>query len=149
MAIHNVLCKSMKEVDMTERHSLRSGIPCVSHECVTCCLETEMPLSQVDIRRLFELGHRLEDFAVKSGNEWHLKNQNGRCVFLSANGCTIYSHRPDGCRIYPLVYDETQRKAVLHQLCPHRHEFEVRPDDIENLRRQLKSLNNQQGSDGI
>ena len=108
-----------------------------------------MPISRVDIRRLFELGHRLEDFTVKSGDEWRLKNQDGRCVFLSADGCTIYSHRPDGCRIYPLVYDETQQKAVLHWLCPHRHEFEVRREDVENLMRQLKGVKNQQGSGGI
>jgi Fe-S-cluster containining protein len=122
------------------RHLLRSGTPCVNHQCVTSCLETEMPLSCIDIGRILDLGYRLEDFAVKTGNEWHLKNRCGKCVFLSADGCTIYSHRPDGCRIYPLVYDEAQRKAVLHQLCPHHHEFQVRPDDIENLRLQLNNL---------
>ena len=125
-----------------ERHSLRSGIPCVNHKCVKCCLDTEMPLSRFDISRLLELGHRLEDFAVKTGKEWRLKNRCGKCVFLSADGCKIYSHRPDGCRLYPLVYDETKGKAVMHRLCPYRHEFEVRGGDVENLRMQLKSLRN-------
>jgi hypothetical protein len=97
MPIRDVWWKPMKEADRTERYSLRSGLPCATHECVTCCRETEMPLSRVDIQRMIELGHRLKAFAANSGNERRLKNQNGQCIFLSADGCTIYSHRPDGC----------------------------------------------------
>lgn len=125
-----------------ERHSLRSGVPCVRHKCVKCCLETRMPLSRFDVKRVLELGPRLEDFAVKVAKEWGLKNRSGRCVFLSEDGCKIYSHRPEGCRLYPLVYDEGAGKAVKHRLCPYRHEFEVREDDVKNLRELLERLKN-------
>ena len=126
--------------DGVEKHPLRSGVPCVNHNCVKCCLETEMPLSRFDIDRILELDHQLEDFAVKTGREWRLKNRFGRCVFLLAEGCTIYSHRPEGCRIYPLVYDEATGKAVMHRLCPYRHEFEVGKDDVTILMQQLERL---------
>ena len=128
--------------DRKKKHPLGSGIPCVNHKCVKCCLETEMSLSHFDIKRILELGYRLQDFAVKTGKEWRLKNRCGQCIFLSTDGCTIYSHRPDGCRIYPLVYDEAKRKAVMHRLCPYHHEFEVREGDIDNLKIQLKTIFN-------
>ena len=123
-----------------EKHSLRSDVPCVNHKCVECCLETRMPLSRFDIKKILELGYHLKDFAVKKGKEWRLRNRFGRCVFLSEDGCKIYSHRPEGCRIYPLVYDEDAGKAVMHRLCLYRHEFEVRKDDVTNLMKQLERL---------
>jgi Fe-S-cluster containining protein len=126
--------------DEVEKHSLRSGVPCMNHKCVKCCLETRMPLSRFDIDRILELGHRREDFAVKAGKEWRLRNRFGRCVFLSEDECTIYSHRPVGCRLYPLVYDGDAGRAVMHRLCPYRHEFEVRKDDVTILMKQLERL---------
>ncbi len=117
--------------------ALESGEPCVAHRCVQCCLETEMPLSEGDIGRLLDLGHRLEAFAVRVGAEWRLRNRFGACVFLGAEGCTIYRYRPEGCRIYPLVYHEAQGRAVLHRFCPHRQEFAVRPADVDHLLQQL------------
>ena len=123
-----------------KKYSLRSGVPCVNHICIECCLDTEMPLSRVDMQKIEQLGYRLEEFAVKKGEEWHLRNRCGRCVFLSDEGCTIYAHRPEGCRIYPLVYDDATGKAVMHRLCRYRHEFEVRKDDVTILLKQLERL---------
>lgn len=123
-----------------KKYSLRSGVPCVNHKCVECCLETEMPLSRLDIKKILQLGHRLEDFTVKMGKEWRLRNHFGRCVFLSADGCKIYSHRPEGCRIYPLVYDEDAGKAVMHRLCLYRYEFKVSKEDVTILMKQLERL---------
>ena len=69
-----------------------------------------------------------------------MKNVNGRCVFLGDNGCNIYSIRPEGCRLYPLVYNENNGKVFVHDLCPYGHEFKVSRDDIEKLYALIKEL---------
>ena len=122
-----------KKNNETEKHLLNSGIPCTIHNCVKCCIETRMPLSRDDILRISRQGNRFKDFVVKRKRERRLKNRNGRCVFLRDNGCIIYSFRPEGCRLYPLVYNENNRKVVVHDLCPYGHEFKVIRDDVETL----------------
>jgi Fe-S-cluster containining protein len=126
--------------DETKKHLLSSGIPCTIHNCVKCCIETRMPLSRFDIERISRQGYRFKDFVVKRGKERYLRNSNGRCVFLGDDGCMIYSFRPEGCRLYPLVYDENYGKVVVHELCPYGHDFKVSRDDIENLHDLLKKL---------
>jgi len=103
-----------------------------------------MPLSRIDIERISRQGYRLKNFVVKRKRECHLKNRKGRCVFLGDNGCIIYSFRPEGCRLYPLVYNENNRKVVIHDLCPYGHEFKVSRDDIENLYAFFKKLSKEQ-----
>ncbi|MHA1216032.1 MAG: YkgJ family cysteine cluster protein [Candidatus Thorarchaeota archaeon] len=129
-----------KNNNETEKHLLSSGIPCTVHSCVKCCIETRMPLSRMDIERISRQGHRFKDFVVKRKRERRLKNRNGRCVFLGDDGCKIYSFRPEGCRLYPLVYNENNGKYVIHDLCPYGHEFKVSGDDIENLHVFFKKL---------
>ena len=130
-----------------ERHPLRSGIPCVKHECVQCCIETRMPISHVDIDRISRLGYRPEDFVVETGEGAQLKNRYNKCVFLSKSGCSIYPHRPEGCRLYPLIYDEDIHKAVLDNLCPWRCEYEIGDDDIQALRHLVRSLRSKRQGD--
>jgi len=129
-----------KKNNETKKHLLSSGIPCTIHNCVKCCIETRMPLSRFDIERISRQGYRFKDFVVKRKRERRLKNRNGRCVFLGDNGCKIYSFRPEGCRLYPLVYNEKYRKVVVHGLCPYGHEFKVSRDDRENLYAFFKKL---------
>ena len=129
-----------KNNNETKRHLLSSGIPCTIHSCTICCMETRMPLSRIDIERITRQGYRFKDFVVKRKRERRLKNFNGRCVFLGDNGCMIYSFRPEGCRLYPLVYNENNRKFAIHDLCPYGHEFRVSVDDIENLHVFFKKL---------
>jgi Fe-S-cluster containining protein len=130
---------SRKNIE-TMKHSLNSGIPCTIHNCVKCCVETRMPLSRIDIERISQQGYRFKDFVVKRKRERHLKNRNGRCVFLGDKGCIIYPFRPEGCRLYPLVYNENNRKVVIHDLCSYGHEFKISKDDIENLYMLFKKL---------
>jgi len=122
------------------RHELESGIPCLEHRCVKCCLETRMPLSDLDLKRVLKLGYRLGHFAVKAKEGWRLRNYSGRCVFLQGGGCGIYPHRPEGCRLYPLVYDETLRKAVIDTICPYGCEFEVQRNDAKRLEGFIEEL---------
>jgi Fe-S-cluster containining protein len=124
------------------RHSLGSGMPCVTHTCVQCCLETQMLLSPDDVRRIERLGYELADFAVHVEAGWCLKNVLGRCVFLAKEGCRIYPNRPEGCHLYPLLYDETSGQAILDHLCPYTREFRVTKGDLKTLKNLLVRLKN-------
>jgi Fe-S-cluster containining protein len=85
-------------------------------KCAICCVGTEMILTRGDIKRLEEAGYR--GFYRLSGGFYRLRNVRGRCVFLGDdNLCRIYSIRPKGCRVYPLIYDQ-ERGVVLDPLCP-------------------------------
>ena len=136
-------CKEfdLKKNNKTRKHFIRSGIPCRTHKCVKCCIETRMPLSRFDIERISKKGYRFKDFVVKHKREHQLKNSNGRCVFLGDNGCIIYSFRPEGCRLYPLVFNENYGKVVIHDFCPYGHEYDVSREDIDNLYVLFKKLN--------
>ena len=124
----------------SKRHILSSGIPCMINSCVKCCIETRMPLTSFDIERISKQGYRIKDFVVKRRRERQLKNVNGRCVFLGDNGCKIYSFRPEGCRLYPLVFNENNGKCFIHDFCPYGHEFKVSRDEVENLFSLIKEL---------
>jgi len=127
-----------KKVEET-RHSLASGTACMKHRCFKCCLETRMPLSNLDLKRILKLGYRLEYFTLKTKGGWSLKNNSGRCVFLR-DGCGIYPNRPQGCRLYPLVYDENLRKAVIDSICSYGYEFMVQKNDVESLKNLIEKL---------
>ena len=127
-----------KEFDSNKRyesktHLLSSGIPCKINNCVKCCIETRMPLTCFDLERITKQGYDIKDFVVKRKRERQLKNRNGRCVFLGDDGCKIYSFRPEGCRLYPLVFNEELGNVFIHDLCPYGHEFKVSKDDEEKL----------------
>lgn len=116
------------------KNPLINGTVCLENDCIICCLETEMLLSNEDLTRINEQGYSVNDFATRTDNGWQIKNNNGRCFFLSDNRCGIYDQRPEGCRIYPLVFDITYEKPVLDNICRYRHEFFVTKEDIKNLK---------------
>jgi Fe-S-cluster containining protein len=112
---------------------LESSIPCMKHECVKCCLETRMPLSNLDLNRILKLGYKIEYFTVKMKEGWRLRNDSGRCVFLKER-CEIYANRPEGCRLYPLIYDEDREDVKIDPLCPYGCEFKVTKNDVKRLK---------------
>ncbi|NOZ89452.1 MAG: YkgJ family cysteine cluster protein [Crenarchaeota archaeon] len=80
-----------------------------------------MPLTRRDIERIERLGYPRDFFAVRgSDGVWRLRNVDGHCVFLDpATGrCRIYPHRPEGCRLYPLVYDAETGSVTVDPECP-------------------------------
>ena len=99
-----------------------------------------MPLSPSDIAKILRLGYGLKDFTIKVDDGWCLKNVSGRCVFLSEGGCKIYPHRPKGCGLYPLIYDEELKHAVIDHLCPYGGEFTVKKEDLKKLKNLLGRL---------
>ena len=104
---------------------LSSKNVCRNHRCVSCCYDTEMLLLDEDVRRIVGLGFKEDSFTVVSEGFKILKNKKGRCVFHDGKQCTIYSDRPAGCRLYPVILDVDLNKPVKDELCPYRSEFDL------------------------
>lgn len=95
----------------------------ICQKCGKCCLETEMIISIKDIERIISnLEHVCkEDFGYKNRDGFYqLKNNDGRCIFYNAfyKSCKIYEYRPQGCRLYPLVYHTERKKCIIDGECP-------------------------------
>ena len=103
--------------------------PCLSHGCSKCCYETEMTLSNEDISRISKLGY--DDFYYEVDGYLQVKNVGGKCIFLKNDLCKIYPNRPEGCKLYPLVFnlDIDEEPVELHDFCPYRDEFQF-PDSM-------------------
>jgi Fe-S-cluster containining protein len=65
---------------------------------------------------------------VKKNGNRQLKNLSGRCVFHNGQRCTIYDYRPEGCRLYPAIFDEDLGETDLDSYCPNRRDFQLTPN---------------------
>jgi len=118
----------------------KKGLICREHGCSSCCEENSMPLTVRDIRKIIKNGYKSADFIVMSRGERHLRNSEGKCVFLEGGQCNIYSFRPEGCRLYPLLYDPSNDSIVIDPACPHRGEFKINQTSAEKLRKLVKTV---------
>ena len=87
--------------------------------CGVCCRETEMLLSAEDIERLERKGLSKEFFArFDRAGYAKLRNRERHCVFydVEKRRCNVYADRPLGCRLYPVIYDET-KGIVVDSIC--------------------------------
>ena len=99
-----------------------------------------MVLTTHDIQTIEKLGYEPR-FFVSERNGWvQLKNKNGRCVFHNGTVCTIYDHRPEGCVLYPIVYDKDHRCAILDSDCLQKHCFPLSETKSEQLYSLISSL---------
>jgi Fe-S-cluster containining protein len=114
--------------------------------CGKCCLETEMILSQQDIKLIinnYPNNIREHDFVFKNENEqFQLKNFEGHCVFLDyfSKTCNIYKYRPHGCRFYPLIYDINEERCKLDGDCPRNDLFYEDEQDLKLACKNLKKF---------
>lgn len=108
----------------------------MDYKCIQCCVDTNMILSNADIERIKELGFDTKFFVSENRGCLQLKNNNGRCVFHDSISCSIYEHRPEGCKLYPIIYDKDKNCAVFDENCPHRHRFKR----SNNTKQQLYNL---------
>ena len=121
--------------------------PCIHHKCVHCCLKTAMSLLENDIERLKRKG--FEAFFIVNHDGWlQLKNKDGKCIFNDGNQCLIYEYRPEGCKSYPIIYDDDADCAILDEECPYKHEFKISKRDIVLLRTLIKKLDNERKDRG-
>ena len=98
-----------------------------------------MPLTENDIARIEAIGYSRSDFAVKDGRIFRLRNVNGKCFFLdSKNRCKIYNHRPEGCRLYPAVYDG--KGVTVDKFCPKWKEVKIGSNAKQRLIRLIEVI---------
>jgi len=106
---------------------------CLETKCSLCCIQTNMILTSQDIETIKKVGYPVK-FFVSEQNGWlQLKNDKGRCVFHNGTFCVIYDHRPKGCVLYPVVYDNDHRCAILDRDCPQKHCFTLSDTKSEQL----------------
>lgn len=102
------------------------GSPCLREGCSHCCQGTEMPLTKQEVDRISRLGFAPAEFIEEVDGWLQLRNaREGCCSFLRFGLCSIYPDRPEGCRLYPIVFDVDGNKAVLDPDCPHRRGFDL------------------------
>ena len=107
--------------------------PCRDHACHLCCVNTRMTLTEADVERLRSTGAR-RFFRRNRDGVPQLVNRNGHCVFLVDGHCSVYEHRPEGCRLYPLILDLDLDQVVRDDFCPWRDEFEFTAEDAGAVR---------------
>lgn len=106
---------------------------CLETKCIQCCIETNMLLSYRDIENIQKMGYDRK-FFVSERNGWlQLKNHQGRCVFHNGVRCTIYHQRPEGCTLYPVVYDKDNQCAILDSECPQKQCFPLSKTKSQQL----------------
>jgi Fe-S-cluster containining protein len=79
-----------------------------------------MMLSTADIERLEKAGYDRQEFTRYDKHGFaKLRNRRGFCVLYDTvkRRCKIHEQRPEGCRIYPVVYSE-EEGIVVDCLCP-------------------------------
>jgi uncharacterized protein len=99
---------------------------CLGTKCIQCCIETNMLLSYHDIEKIQEMGYDPQFFVLERNGWLQLKNHKGRCVFHNGMRCTIYKQRPEGCTLYPVVYDKDNNCATIDQECPQKQSFFIK-----------------------
>jgi hypothetical protein len=99
-----------------------------------------MPLSNRDIERISGLGFDTNFFVTELDGWLQLKNHDGRCVFHNGKICSIYKDRPEGCRLYPIIYDKDKNCAIFDEDCPHRNKFQMSKSIIKQLNNTVSRL---------
>lgn len=88
--------------------------------CGLCCQETEMLLSNEDIKRIEKLGYKKKLFVrYNKAGYAKLRNKNGHCVFYDHKKriCIIYEFKPEGCWTYPVIFDEAKGEIIIDDIC--------------------------------
>ncbi len=122
--------------------------PCTTEPCSQCCHDIEMLLTEADLERL-QAARPGEEFWFQADDDYlQLRTRDGPpatgspggspCWFLGDDGlCTVWADRPEGCRLYPAVWDDGLRRAVLDSdYCPHTDGFRL-PKAMDDATRRL------------
>jgi len=90
----------------------------VCNRCRKCCYDKGIQLNPYEVARLARnRGMSTSEFRAawtKDGAGLHLgQREDGACVFLGSEGCSVHADRPLVCRLYPLgrvvTWDGTER----------------------------------------
>jgi len=99
-----------------------------------------MLLSNNDIEIIENKGYN-RNYFVKSKKGWlKLKNKDGKCVFHNGKICLIYEIRPEGCKLYPLIFDKEHKSAVVDEECPYQDNFRFDKKNVNQLYRLVTKM---------
>ena len=81
--------------------------------CGDCCRNRMIPLYKEDVERLESAGY-MDFYEPTTKMEFELTGalykmklkEDGSCIFLEGNLCSVYELRPDTCRRYPFIIGE-------------------------------------------
>jgi hypothetical protein len=79
-----------------------------------------MMLSSGDVERLERVGYDRQRFVRYDRHGFaRLKNDQGTCIFYDHEKCRCktYTHRPSGCRVYPVIFSKKEG-IIVDDLCP-------------------------------
>jgi len=106
------------------RYTRDSAFSYTCHACSRCCHDKIIHLNPYEVARLAQnrgvgTSEFLTQYTDAAGTA--LKRvEEGACVFLTAEGCTVHADRPLVCRIYPLGRHVTaQGEEWFSELAPH------------------------------
>lgn len=127
------------------KFSCHKGISCYN----ACCRQADITLTPYDIIRLKDrLGKSATDFLKEHTVPFRMDKEglpgvklrtddDGACLFMNEEGCSVYSDRPTACRLYPLGHmsmvatgskeDETHYFLVREEHCKGHEEPVERP----------------------
>lgn len=139
---------------------VKQGMPCLEQGCSACCHDTEMLLTLSDVERIQAARPDTQFHFVADDGFLQLRTRDAPpvsgwqggpsqsstlaanvaprpCIFLNNVGhCSIHDVRPEGCRLYPGVWDEEIRKAALDaEHCPHTAGFNLAAGTKDALQR--------------
>ena len=103
-----------------------------------------MLLSNSDIQNIENIGFKRNYFVRFKKGWFYLKNKDGRCVFHNGKKCIIYDHRPEGCKLYPLIFDDDHKRAIIDEDCPYNEYFNFDKKDIDQLFTLVNKIFNEQ-----
>jgi Fe-S-cluster containining protein len=139
-------------------------MPCLARGCSACCHDTEMLLTDADVARITPLRPGLDYWFLADDGHRQLHTRDGPpaagghgkpCIFLDDAGtCSIHVHRPEGCRLYPAVWDGDVARATLDpEHCPHTDGFRLPHATRDAVRRLAERLmaerDARSGNDGL
>jgi len=99
-----------------------------------------MVLTYRDIENIQKRGYDRKFFVLEQNGWLQLKNYQGRCVFHNGTQCIIYFQRPEGCTLYPVVYNKDNNSAILDSECPQQHRFLLSKIKSQQLHRLISIL---------
>jgi hypothetical protein len=98
---HNFVERRLKSI----AQEVEDKIDCTS--CANCCRVATTPLNGRDVERLSRFfGMKAQQFLATYTVETEeegiiLKRNEGGCVFLDGNLCSVYDSRPETCQLFP------------------------------------------------
>ena len=98
-----------------------------------------MHLTHHDITKIEQQNYN--SFYTESRDGWvQLKNHKGRCIFHDGTKCTIYTIRPHGCQLYPLVFNIDDHKPIYDSICPHPECFPITQEKTHQIQTLIDQL---------